>query len=164
MNLSSSGHLGAPSSGINFKDLSLRDEGTWKRYGQSKLANILHTKTLDKLYGPKADNPEGEIWVSSIHPGLVETNLANEVGLGSGVLFSVLRALGLVWPAEKGCWTSLWCVAGKDMREEDCGGYFEIFRRFGEPKKTSLLVKDGKLAEMLEEWSQETMRREGWLE
>ncbi|KAK2799164.1 hypothetical protein FQN50_008553 [Emmonsiellopsis sp. PD_5] len=42
------GHLGAPRDGIDFTDLSLGDAGTWQRYGQSKPANILHTKTLHK--------------------------------------------------------------------------------------------------------------------
>jgi Dehydrogenases with different specificities (related to short-chain alcohol dehydrogenases) len=52
VNLTSSGHLGAPKGGVNFKDLSLKKNGPWSRYGQSKLANILHTTTLHKTYGP----------------------------------------------------------------------------------------------------------------
>ncbi|GKT40292.1 putative oxidoreductase [Colletotrichum spaethianum] len=83
VNLTSSGHLSAPKCGINFKDLSLQDSGPWPRYGQSKLANILHTNILHNMYGPdssNARNREGEIWVSSVHPGLVETNLAKSMG------------------------------------------------------------------------------------
>ncbi|KAK9489242.1 hypothetical protein V1508DRAFT_428617 [Lipomyces doorenjongii] len=115
VNLTSSGHLGGPKGGINFKDLSL----PWPRYGQSKLANVLHTKTLHKKYGPgspSARNVEGEIWVSSVHPGLVETNLAKSVGeSGSGMMsvLSVLRMFGLIWPADKGSWTSLSCAASR---------------------------------------------------
>ncbi|KAL5335496.1 hypothetical protein BJX70DRAFT_314351 [Aspergillus crustosus] len=74
VNLTSSGHLGAPKGGIHFPDLSLKDSSPWARYGQSKLANILHTKTLHSLYGPNspsARNGDGEIWVSAVHPGLV---------------------------------------------------------------------------------------------
>jgi len=139
VNLTSSGHLGAPDGGINFKDPSLKDGGPWSRYGQSKLANILHTKTLHKTYGPgspSSRNGDGEIWVSSVHPGLVETNLATSVGnSGSGVTraLSVLRMVGLMWPADKGSWTSLFCAASQDMKAEQSGKYLEIFGRFVEP-------------------------------
>ncbi|KAH8747802.1 hypothetical protein BGZ57DRAFT_916509 [Hyaloscypha finlandica] len=158
VNLTSSGHLGAPKGGINFSDLSLKDSGPWPRYGQSKLANILHTKTLHKTYGPgspSARNGEGEVWVSSVHPGLVETNLAT--------VFSVLRMFGLMWPADKGSWSSLFCAASPDMKAEQSGTYFEIFRRFGEPRWQSGAAKDGKLAETLEEWTGEVMRKGGWV-
>ena len=173
VNLTSSGHLSAPKGGINFDDLSLKDGGPWARYGQSKLANILHTKTLHKRYGPGGSGSsrnggegEGEIWVSCVHPGLVETNLATSVGeSGWGVTtaLSVLRMFGLIWPADKGSWTSLFCVAGREMKAEESGEYFEIFRRFGEPRWLSGAAKDEKLAERLEEWTGEVMRREGYM-
>lgn len=169
VNLSSSGHLGAPKGGINFTDLSLKDSSPWTRYGQSKLANILHTKSLHKKCGPgspSAQTGQGEIWVSSLHPGLVETNLATSVGeSGSNVtsFFSVLRMFGLLWPADKGSWTSLFCVASQDMKAEQSGTYFEIFRRFGEPRCESKAATDEKLAKKLEEWTVETMRRKGFV-
>lgn len=169
VNLTSSGHLGAPKGGINFEDLLLKDSSPWSRYGQSKLANILHTKTLHKKYGPgslSAQNVEGEIWVSSVHPGLVETNLATTLGeSGSGMMsvFSVLRMLGCMLPADKGSWTSLFCAASEDMKAEQSGMYLEIFRRFVEPWWQSAAAKDEKLAERLEEWTRNKMRDEGWV-
>lgn len=169
VNLTSSGHLGAPKRGINFKDLSLKDSGPWVRYGQSKLANIQHTKSLHKMYGPgspSARNGEGEIWVSSVHPGLVETNLTTSVGEpGSGIMsvLSALRMFGLIWPADKGSWTSLFCAASRDMKPEQSGTYIEYFRRFGEPRWQSGAAKDGKLIERLDEWTREMMRKEGWV-
>ncbi|MCJ1388475.1 hypothetical protein MMC18_001322 [Xylographa bjoerkii] len=167
VNLTSSGHLGAPTGGINFKDLSLKDSGPWLRYRQSKLANILHTKTLHKLYdpgSPSARNGQGEIWISSVHPDLVETNLATSVGeSGPGMMrvFSILRMFGLLWPADKGSGTSLFCAASRDMKAEQSGTYCEIFRRFGEPRWQSGAAKNGKLAERLDEWTREVMRKEG---
>ncbi|KAH6652330.1 hypothetical protein BKA67DRAFT_352899 [Truncatella angustata] len=169
VNLSSSGHLGAPKDGINFKDLSLKDSDPWLRYGQSKLANILHTKTLHKTYGPGSPtvrNGEGEIWVSSVHPGVVETNIAASVEESGSSITSVLwvlRMLGLIRPADKGSWTSLFCVASRDMKAEQSGAYLEITGRFGEPWWQSGAAKDGKLAERLEEWTGEVMRKEGWV-
>ncbi|KAI5859494.1 NAD(P)-binding protein [Durotheca rogersii] len=169
VNLTSSGHLGAPRGGINFADPSLKDGSPWSRYGQSKLANILHAKTLHATYGPgspSARSGEGEIWVASVHPGLVETNLATsaeESGSRVTSVFSVLRMLGLMWPADKGSWTSLFCAASPDMKAEQSGAYFDIFRRFAEPSWQSGAAKDGELAKRLEEWTGELMRREGWV-
>ncbi|CRG86411.1 hypothetical protein PISL3812_03417 [Talaromyces islandicus] len=170
VNLSSSGHLGAPKGGIDFADPSLKNGSVWTRYGQSKLANILHTKSLHKAYGPGSPNAqdgEGEVWVSSVHPGLVGTNLAMSVGQswsGMTSAFSLLRTLGLLWPADKGSWNSLFCVASQDMKAEQSGGYFEIFRRFGEPRWQSSAAKDDELRARLEQWTREAMKREGWLD
>jgi NAD(P)-dependent dehydrogenase (short-subunit alcohol dehydrogenase family) len=168
VNLSSSGHLSAPKGGINFKDLLLKESSPLTRYGQSKLANILHTKTLHKTYGPgslSVRNGEGEIWVSSVHPGLVQTNLATSVDdSGMAGVLSVLGMFGLIWPADKGSYTSLFCVASWDMKAEQSGTYFEVFKRCVEPRWQSGAAKDEKLAERLEEWTNEVMKSEGWVQ
>jgi NAD(P)-dependent dehydrogenase (short-subunit alcohol dehydrogenase family) len=131
--LTSSGHSSAPKSGIDFKDTSLKNSSPWLRYGQGKLANILYTKTLHKTYGPgslNAQNGEGKIWVSAVHSGLVETSLATSVvEPRSGIMYilSALRMFGLIWSADKGSWTSLFCAASRDMKPEQCGTYLENF-------------------------------------
>lgn len=166
VNLTSSGHLAAPKHGINFADPALPSANPWARYGQSKLANILHTTTLHAAYGPgspSARNGDGEIWVTAVHPGLVETNLADAVGAGMLSVFSVVRKLGLIWPAERGAWSSLFCAAGEGMGEEECGGYVEVFGRCGEPSWRSGAAGDRELAGRLEEWTEDVMRREGWV-
>lgn len=163
VNLTSSGHLSAPKGGINFDDLSLKDSGPWSRYGQSKLANILHTRTLHKTYGPgspSARNGGGEIWVSSVHPGVVETNLATALGWTMTSALSVMRTVGLIFPADKGSWTSLYCAASQDMTAEQSGGYLEISKRFGEPRWQSGAAKDEKLAERLEEWTRKVRAKD----
>ncbi|KAJ5721151.1 NAD(P)-binding protein [Penicillium malachiteum] len=98
-------------------------------------------------------NEGREIWVTSVHPGLVETNLATAVGKsgpGMSTLFLVLRILGLMWSTDKGSWTSLFCIASQDMKAEQSGAYLEMFRRFGEPRWQSGAAKDERLAERLE--------------
>ncbi|KAI0145621.1 NAD(P)-binding protein [Xylariaceae sp. FL1272] len=140
VNLTSSGHLGAPKTGINFSDLSLKESGPWSRYGQSKLANVLHAKTLHKMYGPgspSARNGEGEIWISSVHPGIVQTNLDTSVKESGSIwtpFISALSIFGLIWSADRGSWNSLFCAASQDMKAEQSGAYMEIYRRFGEPR------------------------------
>lgn len=173
VNLTSSGHLAAPKPGIDFEDPSLKNSGgPWSRYGQSKLANILHTRTLHTLYGPGSGSARtggGEIWVTCVHPGVVDTNLASSVGesgTGSSAMmgvFSLLRWVGLTWSDDKGSWNSLFCVAGQEMKAEESGGYVEIFGRFGEPKCLSKAAKDAELAERLEKWTREVMQTEGFL-
>ncbi|KAI6775908.1 hypothetical protein HG530_002666 [Fusarium avenaceum] len=167
VNLTSSGHMGAPKTGINFDDLALKDQGVWERYGQSKLANILHSNTLNDKYGPGSENKDGEIWITSVHPGLVETNLATTVDSGEkGMLnlLSALRCLRLLWSADKGSWNSLFCAAGQDMKTEQSGKYIELYHRFGEPWWQSGSSKDGELAKKLDEWTRETMSKDGWVQ
>lgn len=167
VNLTSSGHLGAPKGGINFEDPTLKDASVWARYGQSKLANILHTKILHQKYGPgssSARNKDGEIWTSCVHPGLVETNLADSVGGPITSVFSVARMVGLIWPADKGSYNSLFLIASQDMKAEQSGQYCEIFKRFGEPRWQSGPAKDEKLAERLEEYTRKIMTQEGWIQ
>jgi hypothetical protein len=79
-------------------------------------------------------------------------------------MISVLRMVGMIWPADKGSYTSLFCVASEDMEAEQSGGYFEIFKRFGEPWWQSGPAKDAKLGEKLEEYTREVMRKEGWVQ
>lgn len=168
VNLTSSGHLTAPKCGIDLDDPSLQNSGTsWTRYGQSKLANILHAKTLHKLYGPgspSAQAGKGEIWTTAVHPGPVETNISSSQSGGMEMrLLAMYRFLGLVWNADRGSWNTLFCAASPDMSAEQSGGYVEIYRRCGELWWQSAQAKDQELAGRLEEWTAEIMAREGWL-
>ena len=133
------------------------------RYGQSKLANVLHTKYLHKAYGPgspSAHNNDGEIWTSCVHPGLVETNLADGVDKAGFIMtsfISVLRMTGMFWSADKGSYNSLFCAASEDMKPDQSGAYLDIFNRFGEPWWESGPAKDAELADKLEQHTQQMM-------
>ncbi|KAH7304716.1 hypothetical protein B0I35DRAFT_400832 [Stachybotrys elegans] len=169
VNLTSSGHLGAPKGGINFSDPAMEKDGTpFMRYGQSKLANILHTKTLNRSYGPgspHASDGKGEVWAACVHPGLVSTSLADDADANWGVrlLLSLLRILRFYWPADKGSWNTLFCAASQDFEVKQSGEYLEIFHRFGEPSCLSGSAKDEELATKLNQWTKEEMGKEGWL-
>lgn len=54
VNLTSDGHTYAPKEGINFNDISLPGSHAMVRYGQSKLANILHAAELHRRCGPSS--------------------------------------------------------------------------------------------------------------
>ncbi|KAH7324840.1 putative carbonyl reductase [Stachybotrys elegans] len=165
VNLSSGAHIAAPRVGINLADTTLHDESTITRYGQSKLANILHTKTLHKMYGPGSYHAlagNGEIWCTAVNPGGVKTGLtgkATEMPLAMRVGMPIVDALGGRWPADKGAWTSVFCVASPELKQEECGGYFERIAQLG---KESCKGKDAELAEKLEEWTLKEVKERGF--
>ncbi|OAL43457.1 NAD(P)-binding protein [Pyrenochaeta sp. DS3sAY3a] len=165
VNLSSSGHYGAPKGGIVFEDTRLKDGKGMDRYGQSKLANILHAKTLHGLYGPSSSSSaagNGEIWTTIVQPGLVKSSLGNnsELPWTMKLVLGPFRWIGAEFDADRGSWTSLYCVASPDMKRDEAGRYFQ---RIADPNGwQSSLAKDLKLAKRLEKWTQDEMTKGGW--
>jgi NAD(P)-dependent dehydrogenase (short-subunit alcohol dehydrogenase family) len=84
--LSSEGHRQAPASGIDFDNLS-GDKGyqPLTAYGQSKMANLLFAKELQRRFAGTKKT------AYAVHPGVVDTNLARNLG---PVLSRVLAAIG----------------------------------------------------------------------
>ncbi|KAH7402231.1 hypothetical protein DE146DRAFT_652784 [Phaeosphaeria sp. MPI-PUGE-AT-0046c] len=171
VNLSSAGHYSAPTGGIQFDDTTCKDASPMTRYGQSKLANVLHAKMLHRAYGPStttttttASSPAGEIWLSTVHPGLVRSGLGDKAEAEGmfKLAAKVLGWVGQVVDSDEGSWTSLHCVAGPGMKREECGRYWQ---RMADPNGwQSANAKDEGLAERLEEWTKGEMERGGWLE
>jgi NAD(P)-dependent dehydrogenase (short-subunit alcohol dehydrogenase family) len=167
VNVASVGHYSAPKGGINFDDTSLKNEKTMARYGQSKLANVLHVKTLNKQFGPDSPNAKagvGELWVTAVHPGLVQSNLgeaATEFPLAMRVV-ATLFGKYIAMEGDKGAWTSVFCAASPELKKENCGAYFQ---RIADPNGwQSSMAKDVGLANKLEVWTKEEMKKGGWIE
>ncbi|KAH7070604.1 hypothetical protein BKA63DRAFT_81235 [Paraphoma chrysanthemicola] len=167
VNLSSSGHYRAPKDGINFTDIALQASSGMARYGQSKLANILHSGILHRLFGPGSPSSvanRGELWVSAVHPGLVKSGLGAKAQLPIVIraLIAPYRWVGGEIDADKGSWTTLFCVAGAAMKRDDCGKYWQ---RMTDPNGwQSATSKDSGLAERLEEWTAKEMSEGGWIQ
>lgn len=166
VNVSSVGHTLAPAGGINFNDTSLSKGTGMSRYGQSKLANVLHAKTLNRLYGPNSPSSkdgEGEIWTSSVHPGLVKSELGThaEIPGWMRIPINLYSAFGGAWHADKGAWTSVFCAASQNMVEGQSGTYFQ---RIAEAGSENSLAKDRQLGNKLEEWTKIEMKKEDWIE
>lgn len=88
VNVSSAGHwLLAQPEGINFDGLHPADPkrySSWERYGETKLANILHAKELTARCKAKGLNVIGV----SVHPGgILDTKLSRYLGLSSAADF-----------------------------------------------------------------------------
>ncbi len=73
--LSSSAHTGAPAAGIEFDNLSgERAYVPWTAYGQSKLANLLFAKELQRRFAGTGKT------AYAVHPGVIATNLGRSMG------------------------------------------------------------------------------------
>ena len=158
VNISSMGHTATLKEGISFNDTSLKDTFTFRRYAQSKLANILHANLLHSRYKLAAAAEGGsQIWAFSLHPGNIDTQL-NTRSRGGTRLVPFLRCMGVYITPQEGSFSSLWAVAGKEVTAETSGGYFVPV---GEKKVPSKQAQDLKLAERLWDWTERALREKG---
>lgn len=145
-------------------DTALPTGSGMNRYGQSKLANILHAKTLHSQYGPGSASSQagkGEIW-TAVHPGIVESQLGRNAQLPAAMrkVIGVYGALGGRVNADFGSWTNLFCAASPEMTSNQSGTYFQ---RLAEPGWQSKMAKDMSLAKDLGEWTKREMAKGGWV-
>jgi NAD(P)-dependent dehydrogenase (short-subunit alcohol dehydrogenase family) len=141
--LTSYGHTTAPKEGILFDSLKTSGDtmGPYARYGQSKLAQILWVRKMARLY------PQFKL--VSIHPGVVQTNLAAGATGSNLVTRMLLKTVtGFLTTVEKGARNQLWASVSKDVVS---GEYYEPV---GVGGGVSALGKDDELADTLWEWTE----------
>ena len=152
INLSSAGHMMPPSGGFlpNEVVTNMETYNTWKRYGQSKLANILFTRELARRYP--------EIKSVAVHPGSVETNLANGFLEAHPWLNMLARYVTRIISvqAEQGALNQLWCATSK---EAESGEYYNPV---AQKSSGSGYSRDRELAEKLWSWSEEQLKEKGY--
>jgi len=146
INVSSMGHNFAPSGGIVFDDLALTSGYwfvEWKRYGQSKLGNILLTKEIARRYGDKG------IYSISLHPGSIHTNLVESTWIGQSVWVRKLYHMfgwGLYTP-HQGALTQLYAGTSPDIVTNNLNGsYLDPIAVLSRP---SVYARDPELAKKL---------------
>jgi NAD(P)-dependent dehydrogenase (short-subunit alcohol dehydrogenase family) len=168
VNISATAHaMGTPVGGIDFDDINQLKGTAFTRYSQSKLANLLHAKTLHQLYGPGSTSAlagSGEIWSAAVQPGFVNTGLLNKAtGTWmfhlSAVIKAFVRLRGKVLDADEGSFTQLYVVASKGLGSEVSGKYFDERKE----KLPSSQAMDQQLREKLERWTEDRMRAGGWI-
>jgi NAD(P)-dependent dehydrogenase (short-subunit alcohol dehydrogenase family) len=161
VNVTSDGHGFAPKAGIDFVDINQEKGGLWSRYGQSKLANILHAKQLNKLFGPDGtETAKSGIWAAAVHPGHLDTNLNRQTAFPKFVS-TVLKVLGAYSHAREGAYNSVFAVASPDFKAGDSGEYFVPGQKRRLPSKAA---RDMELAGRLWRWTEGEMRKRGLLE
>ncbi|KAF9872684.1 retinol dehydrogenase [Colletotrichum karsti] len=147
ISLSSAAEAWPPRDVYNFEQLKtdMAANGTWERYGASKLANIHHSRALAKRYP--------ELRCISVHPGAVSTNLGNQL-MASWPLFKPL-IYGALWLITKsvneGAKNQLWAAVSPDAKT----GVF--YWPVGVTGKDSKLAKDDELAEKLWDWTEKEL-------
>ncbi|KAK6331684.1 hypothetical protein TWF718_002230 [Orbilia javanica] len=146
--------------GIWFDQISLAKYEPLDRYCQSKLANVLHIKELQKRIGPKSgDIEEGEVWVASVHPGLVETGLSANYATTS-VLGRTLLRMGMGATPDKGALGPLFAIASNDFKRDWSGSYMVPTAKKG---WTWRWANDKDLQEKLWKWTEDQLRWKGFL-
>ena len=144
INVSSEAHRNIT---LGFDDLqNKKNYNGWYSYKKSKLANIYLTYELHKrLLKSKST-------VNCLHPGVVNTNFANDNALPFKIMASLIKYFG-VSPKE-GSQTILYLVNNNDIRNAS-GLYFKKCM----PVESSLVSHNQKSSEKLWDYSEEILSK-----
>ena len=106
--VSSDAHKRAPAAGIEFDNLDgARGYTPWGAYGQSKLANLLFARELARRW-----KGTGRA-ATSLHPGVIATNLGRHLPSAATMAFAVAKPLFLK-TIPQGAATQTWAAAHPD--------------------------------------------------
>jgi len=143
INVSSEAHRGIK---LNLDDLqnSIGYFG-WHAYKRSKLANIYLTYELAKKYADK------DIIVNCLHPGLVNSDFANNNSLRYKIMSSLIKCFGI--STREGALTSIYLATDENL-ENISGLYFDKCK----PRKSSSISYNNEIGKFLWEYSNNIMK------
>ncbi len=146
--LSSAAHAWAPPEGIRFADLSFEQGYSPNAaYGQSKLANLLFaTQLATRLEGTRKT-------ASSVHPGVIATNLSRHMSLAVRVVIPIASALAMK-SIPQGAATQ--CYVATHPSLADVSGEYFADCNIAKPSRQA---RDAALAERLWEVTEEIVAR-----
>ena len=150
--LTSSGHFLTPLRGILLDKSALDAHNTWVRYGQSKLANILHARELARRYP--------SITTVSIHPGVINTDLYKSRKEATAIVrYGMMAIIPLFFKNQaQGARNQLW-AATVDKEKLVSGGYYHpVGTLFG----GSWYARDVKMAQVLWDWTEKELEIKGY--
>lgn len=151
VDVSSQGHNLAPSSGIIYEQAQLEKVMTQTRYGQSKLANILHARALAKRYP--------SITATSIHPGVIITNLYTPLHTAIWISKVGTSFLNLFLPnVATGTQNQLWAATAP--KDEVRKGYYWL--PVGSNSKGSSHAQNAELSDKLWDWTEAELKKHGF--
>lgn len=153
VNLTSEGHNLAPrSKGIIFDMEKLKEYGSWARYGQSKLANILYTKELARRYP--------SITSVAVHPGVIKTDLYLPNQQNSMILRYGLMFAGPLFMSDvpTGALNQLWAAGGKKSEVVSGNYYTPVAKR----SNGSGWAQKSDLARELWDWTEKELSSKGY--
>lgn len=152
IDLSSEGHQMAPGPGIIYDQAELEKQATWKRYGQSKLANILHARELAKRYP--------SITATSLHPGVIITDLYASLNQQHGIMrWGTWVAAKFLADVHYGAKNQLWAATAP--REEVGSSHY--WKPIGVKAGGSYWhAQKPELAEKLWDWTEAEFEKHGY--
>ena len=151
INLSSEGHRLAPSGGLKFDKDVLDQQGTWARYGQSKLANIMFTRELAARYPA--------ITSVAIHPGVIKTDLYAPNQNSSMIMrYGMMVFSPLMKTVTTGAYNQLWAATTK--KEELTNGAY--YTPVGSKSNGGGYAQDQKLSKELWDWTEKELSSKGF--
>ncbi|KAK5175134.1 uncharacterized protein LTR77_000271 [Saxophila tyrrhenica] len=152
INLSSEGHNMAPWNGIVYDQAELERWGTWRRYGQAKLANILHARELQRR--------KPSITATAIHPGVIMTDLYTSVNSTSFVMrmsTGIMKSIFMDVP--HGAHNSLWAATGPKGTVRTSYYWKPVGSKSG---GSFWHAQKPKLAEELWDWTEKELEGKGY--
>ncbi|KTF79675.1 hypothetical protein cypCar_00047262 [Cyprinus carpio] len=124
---------------------SERNYHSRRAYGQSKLANILFTRTLAKKL------KDTGVTAYAVHPGIVRTELKIHMNLRLLIMWKIVRPFTKT-PVQ-GAQTTIFCAVEPELDKES-GGYYSNCR----PSRCTRAARDDEMAEKLWELSCKMLR------
>jgi NAD(P)-dependent dehydrogenase (short-subunit alcohol dehydrogenase family) len=114
---------------IRFDDLmGEKSYGRWSAYGQSKLANLLFVRELDR-------RASGRLTAAGAHPGYAATNLQSNYGNPVVDLFMKIGNRVIAQSDEAGAWPQLYAATMPDVKGGDYFGPSGMFGLRGAPDR-----------------------------
>ncbi|KAK1465048.1 hypothetical protein CMEL01_12403 [Colletotrichum melonis] len=148
VNLSSELFKQAPSEGILLSKCKtpLDDISSLARYGQSKLADYYHTRTLSQLYP--------SIKFVAVHPGVVNTGLFDDFRKRRPWVGGVIGVLGSIFLTDvhAGARAQLWASTAASASVKSGGFYNPKFKEYKEAN-----LYDDKAAKELWDWTEKEL-------
>ena len=139
-----------PFGGIIFDDLKTTQDygflGSWRRYGQSKLANILYTRELARRYPA--------ITAVSVHPGVITTGLLENLGWAHR-WFIYATTFNRRVTLEEGSYNQLW--AAMTSKDGLVTGQFHMPVGVASNDKLTKTAQDDVLAGQLWHWTDKAL-------
>ncbi|KAK1724815.1 hypothetical protein CaCOL14_001938 [Colletotrichum acutatum] len=148
VNLSSELFKQAPSEGILLSKCKtpLDDISSLTRYGQSKLADYYHTRTLSQLYP--------SIKFVAVHPGVVNTGLFDDFRKRRPWVGGMISVLGSIFLTDvhAGARAQLWASTAASANVKSGGFYNPKFKEYKEAN-----LYDDKAAQELWDWTEKEL-------
>ena len=144
INVSSEAHRGVSLSRNDFQNSKMYNG--WHAYKRSKLANIYITYELNRRLGDE------RISVNCLHPGLVNSDFANNNSLPYKIMSSFIKYFGI--STKEGALTSIYLASDKDIKNAS-GLYFDKCI----PRKSSAISYDREVAKELWHYSDDIFKK-----